>query len=115
MKTNSCLYITACLSKSDRLLETPWTLEREVEIIDLKGTVFLPDFALRHPDGRTIYVEIVGFWHPDYLKRKLGKVRRAGLPNLILAVSERLKVGEGDLKGLPGSKVLDVTEGLGSG
>ena len=34
MKTNSCLYITACLSKSDRLLETPWTLEREVEIIE---------------------------------------------------------------------------------
>jgi uncharacterized protein len=32
-----------------------------VEIIDLKGTVFLPDFALRHPDGRTIYMEIVGF------------------------------------------------------
>jgi predicted nuclease of restriction endonuclease-like RecB superfamily len=78
-------------------LKTPWTLEREVEIIDLKGTVFLPDFALRHPDGRTVYVEIVGFWHPDYLKRKFEKVRRAGLPNLILAVSKRLQVGEGDL------------------
>jgi uncharacterized protein len=106
-------------------LETPWTLEREVEIIDLKGTVFLPDFALRHPDGRTVYVEIVGFWHPDYLKRKFEKVRRAGLPNLILAVSERLKVGEGDLEGLPGpvvffkgkldpGKVREVAEGLGT-
>jgi uncharacterized protein len=107
-------------------LETPWVLEREVEIIDLKGTVFLPDFALRHPDRRTVYVEIVGFWHPDYLKRKFEKVRRAGLPNLILAVSERLKVGEGDLEGLPGpvvffkgkldpGKVLEVTESLGAG
>jgi predicted nuclease of restriction endonuclease-like RecB superfamily len=97
-----------------------------VEIIDLKGTVFLPDFALRHPDGRTIYVEIVGFWHPDYLKRKLKKVRRAGLLNLILAVSERLKVGKGDLEGLPRPvvffkgkldprKVLEVTESLGAG
>jgi uncharacterized protein len=106
-------------------LETPWTLEREVEIIDLKGTVFLPDFALRHSDGRIVYVEIVGFWHPDYLKRKLEKVRRAGLPNLILAVSQRLKVGEGELEGLPGpvvffkgkldpGKVLEVTEGLGT-
>jgi predicted nuclease of restriction endonuclease-like RecB superfamily len=107
-------------------LETPWTLEREVEIIDLKGTVFLPDFALRHPDGRTVYVEIVGFWHPDYLKRKFEKVRRAGLPNLILAVSEQLKVGEGDLESLPGpvvffkgkldpGRVLEVAEGLGIG
>jgi predicted nuclease of restriction endonuclease-like RecB superfamily len=107
-------------------LETPWVLEREVEIIDLKGTVFLPDFALRHPDGRTVYVEIVGFWHPDYLKRKFEKVRRAGLPNLILAVSKRLKVGEGDLEGLPGpvvffkrkldpGKVWEVAEGLGTG
>jgi predicted nuclease of restriction endonuclease-like RecB superfamily len=107
-------------------LETLWALEREVEVIDLKGTVFLPDFALRHLDGRTVYVEIVGFWRPDYLKRKLEKVRRAGLPNLILAVSERLKVGEGDLEDLPGpvvffkgkldpGKVLDVTEGLGTG
>jgi uncharacterized protein len=107
-------------------LESPWALEREVEVIDLKGTVFLPDFALRHPDGRTVYVEIVGFWHPHYLKRKLEKVRRAGLPNLILAVSERLQVEEGALEGLPGpvvffkgkldpGKVLDVTEGLGTG
>jgi uncharacterized protein len=107
-------------------LETSWALEREVEVIDLKGTVFLPDFALRHPDGRTIYVEIVGFWHPDYLKRKFEKVSRTGLPNLILAVSERLKVGEGDLEGLPGpvvffkgkldpGKVLEVAEGLDKG
>ena len=83
-------------------LETPWTLEREVEVIDLKGTVFLPDFALRHPDRRTIYVEIVGFWHPNYLKRKLEKVRRAGLPDLILAVSERLKWGRGIWRACPG-------------
>jgi uncharacterized protein len=71
-------------------------------------------------------VEIMGFWHLDYLKRKLKKVRRAGLPNLILAVSERLKVGEGYLEGLPGPvvffkekldprKVLEVTESLGAG
>jgi predicted nuclease of restriction endonuclease-like RecB superfamily len=47
------------------------------------------------------------------------------LPNLILAVSERLKVGEGDLEGLSGpviffkgkldlGKVREVAEDLGS-
>jgi predicted nuclease of restriction endonuclease-like RecB superfamily len=100
-------------------LDTPWQLEREVEIVDLKGTVFVPDFALRHTDGRVIHVEIVGFWHPDYLRRKLDKVRRADMANLLLAVSERLNVGEQDLHDIPGPvlffkgkldprKVLDV-------
>jgi hypothetical protein len=40
------------------------------------------------------------------IKRKLEKVRRAGLPHLILAVSERLQVGEGDLEGLPGPVIF---------
>jgi len=87
-------------------LHSVWALEREVEVVDLKGTVFLPDFALRHPDERTAYVEIVGFWHPQYLARKFDKVRRAGMHNLILAVSDRLKVGEGELQSVPGPVVM---------
>ena len=83
-------------------LDTPWVLEREVEIVDLKGTVFVPDFALCHPDGRVMHVEIVGFWHPDYLRRKLDKVKRAAMDNLILAVSDRLNVGEDDIRDIPG-------------
>ena len=83
-------------------LETPWALEREVEIVDLKGTVFVPDFALRHPDGRIAHVEIMGFWHPDYLRRKLDKLRRAAMPDLIVAVSERLNVGAEDFRDIPG-------------
>lgn len=83
-------------------LGTPWVLEREVEIVDLKGTVFVPDFALRHPDGRLVHIEIMGFWHPDYLRRKLDKLRRAAMPNLIVAVSERLNVGADDFCDIPG-------------
>ena len=83
-------------------LTTPWTLEREVEIVDLKGTVFVPDFALRHPDGRVVHVEIMGFWHPDYLRRKLDKIKRADMPNLILAVSDRLNVGAEDIREIAG-------------
>ncbi|MDX1607504.1 MAG: DUF790 family protein, partial [Candidatus Competibacterales bacterium] len=39
---------------------------------------------------------------PDYLRRKLDKVRRAGRRDLILAVSDRLNVGAGDLATVPG-------------
>lgn len=87
-------------------LDTPWTLEREVEIVDLKGTVFVPDFALRHPDGRIAHVEIMGFWHPDYLRRKLDKLRRAAMPDLIVAVSERLNVGAEDFRDIPGPAIF---------
>jgi predicted nuclease of restriction endonuclease-like RecB superfamily len=83
-------------------LQSPWVLEREVEIVDLKGTVFVPDFALRHGDGRTVHIEIVGFWHPDYLRRKMDKVRRANMHNLILAVSDRLNVSTEMVEKIPG-------------
>lgn len=86
-------------------LETPWRLEREVEIIDLHGMVFLPDFALRQ-EGRTAYLEIVGFWRADYLERKIRKVLKADLKNLILAVSERLNVGEEKLERVPGPVIF---------
>ncbi|MEI2742853.1 MAG: DUF790 family protein [Candidatus Competibacter sp.] len=87
-------------------LGTAWTLEREVEIVDLKGTVFVPDFALRHADGRIAHVEIMGFWHPDYLRRKLDKLRRAAMPDLIVAVSERLNVGADDFRDVPGPVIF---------
>ena len=86
--------------------DTAWVIEREVEIVDLKGTVFVPDFALRHPDGRVNHVEIVGFWHPDYLKRKFDKARKAGMKNLLLAVSDRLNVTDEHLTGLAGPVIF---------
>ena len=52
-------------------IETEWTLERETDIIDLKDTVMIPDFAFSHPDARRALMEIVGFWTPDYLQKKL--------------------------------------------
>jgi uncharacterized protein len=82
-------------------VSTLWRLEREVELVDLGATVMIPDFRLVHPDGRTKLLEIVGFWRPDYLKKKFDKLRRAGRRDIIVAVSERLKLKEaGDLSSL---------------
>src|SRR5258708_31696776 len=62
-----------------------WLLHRENEVVLIGATVFIPDFSMTHKrDGRRALVEIVGFWHPDYLRRKIDKVRRAGLDNLVL-------------------------------
>ncbi len=52
-------------------LDTPWTLEREVDLVPVPGGVILPDFRLLHEDGRSALVEIVGYWRPDYLRKKV--------------------------------------------
>ena len=36
--------------------------------------VFVPDFVFRHSDGRTVLIEIVGFWTPEYLQAEAGNV-----------------------------------------
>jgi len=89
--------------------DTEWRLEREADIIDLKDTVMIPDFAFVHPDGRRALMEIVGFWTPDYLKRKLNKLRRAGLENMVVAVSEKLNCSEEDFEDIPGEVIFFKT------
>lgn len=70
-----------------------WTLERETTPLAAGGELFLPDFTLRHQDGRRALVEIVGFWTPEYLEAKLAKAEAAGLGSLILVVYKGLAVG----------------------
>lgn len=91
-------------AKSFNKLKSEWRLERETEIVNLKDTVFIPDFTVRHKvDGRVALFEIVGFWRSDYLRRKIDKIRRAGLKNLIIAVSATLNTSEEDFQGVPGA------------
>ncbi|QZZ22058.1 DUF790 family protein [Leptothermofonsia sichuanensis E412] len=71
---------------------TVWRLEREVDLIPIPGSVMIPDFRLVHPDGRTFLLEIVGYWRPEYLKKKFSQVRQAARNDLILAISERLNL-----------------------
>ncbi len=82
--------------------ESGWEIEREVAIINLKETVFIPDFAFRHADGRTALMEIVGYWRPEYLKKKLMKLRRSGREDMVIAVSANLNVSQDDFTDVPG-------------
>lgn len=82
------------LSFADRWasLKSDWRLEREVDLIPIPGSVMIPDFRLVHPDGRSVLLEIVGYWRPEYLRKKFLQVRQSGCENLILAVSQRLNL-----------------------
>jgi len=73
-----------------------WTLTREDVPVVRGPDVFLPDFTVRHRDGREALVEIVGFWTPEYLEEKLRKVRAAALDNLVLVVYRGLAAARDD-------------------
>lgn len=75
-----------------------WRLEREVDLVSIPGSVMVPDFRLVHPDGRSYLLEIVGYWRPEYLKKKFAQVRKALRDDIILAVSERLNLGQAGIK-----------------
>ena len=90
-------------AKSWQKLDTPWRLEREVDLLPLPGSVMIPDFRLVHPDGRDFLLEIVGYWSPQYLQKKFYQTQKVERDNLILAISERLNLAKAgvDFKNLP--------------
>jgi predicted nuclease of restriction endonuclease-like RecB superfamily len=80
-----------------------WQLTREDELLILGDTVMIPDFAFTHKrDGRRALVEIVGYWHPEYLRRKVAKVRAAQRSDLILLVYEGVNLAKEKLQDVPG-------------
>mgnify|MGYP002761199418 FL=1 len=90
---------------------TEWDLVREDDVLDLGAEVMLPDFAIEHPDGRRVILEIVGFWTPEYLSEKLAKIREADAANLVVAVSERLDCSADDFEGMD-DRVLWFKSGI---
>lgn len=89
LEANFAAEFAAKYSRSDR----DWALAYEDEIIPLGDTVMIPDFSFTHRrDGRRALLEIVGFWHPQYLRRKLEKIRQAGRADLIVLVYEQANI-----------------------
>lgn len=83
-----------------------WVMTREDEVILLGDTVMIPDFTFTHKkDGRRAIMEIVGFWHPDYLERKVKKVQAAQRRDMFLLVYEGVNLTREKLGNVP-SEVL---------
>lgn len=81
-----------------RRLAPEWDVIREPEPINADGTLIFPDFALqcRTNPARRWLLEIVGFWTPDYVARKLARYRSARLSNLILCIDEERNCANAD-------------------
>lgn len=65
-----------------------WQLIREGEILHDRQKTFLPDFTFRHDDGTEVFLEIVGFWTPEYLAGKRETLRQFRHHNILIAVPE---------------------------
>ena len=95
-------------------LDLDWALTREPEPLDAGDRVMIPDFAFDfRPPGvdesrRRVFFEIMGFWTPDYVEKKLAQVDAVEGVDLVVAVDESLGVGE-DLE-TRGSTVLSYTD-----
>jgi predicted nuclease of restriction endonuclease-like RecB superfamily len=68
-----------------------WRLIREGEILHQGQKVFVPDFVLRHEDGRSVLLEIVGYWTPEYLQSKAQTLETFRDHRILLAVAARLR------------------------
>jgi len=69
-----------------------YRVEREPEPLIVGSTLLIPDYAFTRPDGVKWYVELIGFWRPEYTVKKrvkLEELRKAGFKRLILLVDEK--------------------------
>jgi len=70
-------------------LAPEWSVLREPEAVPAGASLIFPDFALENRyDRRRWLVEILGFWSPEYVARKLAALRAAGIANLVLCIAE---------------------------
>ena len=67
-----------------------WTVQREPAVLQAGEFAIIPDFSLER-NGARIYVEIIGFWTPEYLKHKIQKLNLLQeKESLILLVNRNL-------------------------
>ena len=66
-----------------------WRLLRDAGILHEGQTTFVPDFLLKHDDGREAFLEIVGFWTPEYLAAKRKTIAKFSGRKILLAVPKR--------------------------
>ncbi|HEY0320446.1 MAG TPA: DUF790 family protein [Pyrinomonadaceae bacterium] len=86
--------------------ETEWTMEASREVIPLGESAFIPDFVLKHPQGHTFYLEVLGFWTPRHLTNRLKEFAHARFENFILAAWDELRGSRDPLSKIPANTII---------
>jgi predicted nuclease of restriction endonuclease-like RecB superfamily len=69
-------------------LKSKWRLRREPEPVPAGRHVIIPDFSFER-EGVKVFMEVVGFWTAEYLRRKIEKLKKINV-NMLVAVNENL-------------------------
>jgi hypothetical protein len=85
--------------------DSVWQLETNREIINLGRTAFIPDFVLKR-DKEKVFLEILGFWTPNSLKKRLEQFRDSGFDNFIIAAWEELRGSRDEPTSVPENVIL---------
>lgn len=87
-----------------RQLGTAWEIVEATELIPLGDDgLWVPDFRCVHrPTDTDVFLDVLGFWKRSSLDRLLRLLPKVGPPRYILAISDRMKVDEGDTQELAG-------------
>ena len=121
--------VEAEFAASFESLDTDWNLVREPEPLETGNRVMVPDFAFDYaPAGAAeqsvterfrVYFEIMGFWTPEYVEKKLSQLADVEDVELLVAVDESLAASEDiearDHRAIPYSgsvRVKDVVDAL---
>jgi predicted nuclease of restriction endonuclease-like RecB superfamily len=72
-----------------RALDSGWELRREPEPILVGTYVMIPDFEFKKGSAK-VYLEVVGFWTPEYLEKKVKKLNLLNDIDMIIAADKHL-------------------------
>lgn len=94
-----------------------WRAEPSCAVITVGQSVFIPDVVFRRAEHQeqqaghpqVVYLEIVGFWTPRWIKERLVQLERAGLSNFLLAASTEFLASRDALPALPPNVIVFQT------
>ncbi len=87
-------FINSDIEKLKKAFEksiSDWRLEENKEVLDLGKTAFVPDFVLISPKKKKVYLDVLGFWTPKTLLKRLEEYKFANFKNFILAAGKDLR------------------------
>ncbi len=79
------------LLKNWEKLSTDWQLVENRKVIDLGKTAFVPDLVLISPESEEIYLDVLGFWTPKSLQKRLEEFASVNFKKFIIAASQELR------------------------
>lgn len=73
-------------AKRFNALKTGWKMTREPDVLPVGRNVMIPDFLFEKA-GMRVYLEVAGFWTPEYLKHKLVQLQGVEGVDMIVAAN----------------------------